>query len=838
MGTNGGLNFGKMLATRASTAEIEPSKLYEALPKKARGYGYLRLVQGQVLEKWHLRRNQRDVVIKVNTGGGKTIDGLIILQSLLNEKRGPALYVAPDPFLVEQVMVEASKLGLVAVSNPDDPRYLRSEAICVVTADRVFNGRSIFASTRAPRIPAPIGSVVIDDAHAAIATTRKQLSLSIPAKNPAFQAILNMFASELESYSPNAFLDVTERSPSALARIPFWMWREKSARVLTVLRQHSESDDIKFGWPAVKDCLTLSRAVFSGTELTITPLCPPIHHISNFMTAHHRIFLTATLADDGVLVTDFDADPVSVADPITPATAGDIGERMILAPQEINPAVGAAEIRTAMKKLSLKQNVVVLCPSYRAAELWKGLADQIAGADPKRATTTIAAAVEELRTAKGSRLIVMVSKYDGIDLPDEACRVLVIDGLPEAFSPEDRLESHLTSRSSGTDDRQIQRIEQGMGRGVRSNEDYCVVVLIGPRLSQLVSHPDTISRFSPATQAQLALAGEIAGGLRNLPLGRILSVVNQSLDRDTDWVEFAKGSIAGLTPRPAIVGAESIARRQAFAAAHAGNVSKAEALIRVAADESEDPRTKGWLLEQLALYTDSRDPAAAQEILQSARDVNSDVLRPVITATYVPLTSTVQQGLRAHKEITGSFLNPTDMMLGFESLIADLAFEKDRAEEFESAFDRLGKLIGVNSARPEKETGIGPDNLWALDSGRFWVFEAKSGATTNFIAKSDVNQLAGSVNWFSGKYLDGQTATPVMAHIAKSFGQGATAVPGMKLMSPRTLGDLATQVRSFAKALSEQWMPNSAEVESLLHSHRLAIEDLSGYLTSPAASKN
>jgi len=86
------MDFGKLLSGPQVSAPIEPRELYEALPEKAEGYGYLRDVQGQVLSAWHQRRSERDLVVKVNTGGGKTIDGLVILQSLLNEGHGPALY--------------------------------------------------------------------------------------------------------------------------------------------------------------------------------------------------------------------------------------------------------------------------------------------------------------------------------------------------------------------------------------------------------------------------------------------------------------------------------------------------------------------------------------------------------------------------------------------------------------------------------------------------------------------------------------------------------------------------------------------------------------------------
>ncbi len=56
----------------------------------------------------------------MNTGSGKTVVGLMILQSCLNEGKGPAIYVVPDKYLVAQVCDEAKKLGILAVTDKDD----------------------------------------------------------------------------------------------------------------------------------------------------------------------------------------------------------------------------------------------------------------------------------------------------------------------------------------------------------------------------------------------------------------------------------------------------------------------------------------------------------------------------------------------------------------------------------------------------------------------------------------------------------------------------------------------------------------------------------------------
>lgn len=116
--------------------------MYSSLAGKSKGYGYLRDVQGQILSAWHSRRTERDLIVKVNTGGGKTIDGLVILQSYLNEGHGPALYVAPNNYLASQVQDEAQRVGIATVDDPESPRYLSGEAIAVVNAHKLFNGKS------------------------------------------------------------------------------------------------------------------------------------------------------------------------------------------------------------------------------------------------------------------------------------------------------------------------------------------------------------------------------------------------------------------------------------------------------------------------------------------------------------------------------------------------------------------------------------------------------------------------------------------------------------------------------------------------------------------------
>lgn len=122
-----GLDFGRLGLVSAADSEIHPRDIFSALPSKSSQYSYLRDVQGDVLDEWFTRRRDRDLVIKMNTGNGKTVVGLLILKSALNEGAGPSVYLVPDNYLANQVEATCADLGISHSREPRDPKVLAGE---------------------------------------------------------------------------------------------------------------------------------------------------------------------------------------------------------------------------------------------------------------------------------------------------------------------------------------------------------------------------------------------------------------------------------------------------------------------------------------------------------------------------------------------------------------------------------------------------------------------------------------------------------------------------------------------------------------------------------------
>lgn len=454
-----GLDFGKLTKRSVVDTATEPRRIFAALPTRAPKYARPWDVQTQVWDRWHGRRTESDLLVKMNTGGGKTVVGLLMLKSCLNEDVGPAVYVTPDIYLANQVRSEADALGIETTDDPRSGRFQSGKAILVTYIHKVINGLSVFgvAGDARPRIE--IGSVLIDDTHACLATLEDQFTLTIPRAHPAYNALADLFDDALRDQSPSAVRDLAEDVPGVALRIPYWAWADRGDQVLDALHPHREStNDFRFVWPLIREVLHLCDAAISYSQIEIKPPCPPIDRIPSLSAAKRRIYLTATLADDSVLVTHFDAAPTTIATPITPQTADDLGDRMILTPLDTHPGTTDEEVRDFLVDQAQRHNVVVIVPSRRRASWWQDVAAAV------HDSTTIHDGVRALREGHVG-LVVLINKYDGVDLPGDACRVLALDGLPEAYSALDRIEALALNESDAMITRQIQRIEQGMGRG-------------------------------------------------------------------------------------------------------------------------------------------------------------------------------------------------------------------------------------------------------------------------------------------------------------------------------------------------------------------------------------
>lgn len=795
------INFGMLRsdANESSRRITDPRDLFSALPSKESKFDYLRGPQDQVLDAWHKRRVEKDLVIKMNTGGGKTTVGLLAARSLLNENIGPVAYLVPNKHLAEQVRTEAGSLGIEVTNEPRSQEYARGRAILVDVFSRLFNGKSIFGIQGSINKPAAVGlgALVIDDAHACLAQAEQAFRLQIDETNSAYDAILNLFEEDLRQQSTNSFLDLKSGRRDALQQIPHWAWFDKHSDVMEILNPISDDENLKFAWPLVVDDISHSTAVVTSKAIEIQPSVLPVNKVIGFANAQRRVYLTATLADDSVLVRDFAAKETSIATPIAPTGAGDIGDRLILLPQQLFPTASDEDVKKFVTSLAEDRNVVVIVPSQHRAEWWWDDATLILDKD------NIQEGVQQLRKNPRTGLVILVNRYDGVDLPGNSCHILVIDGLPEPLSGVERLEqAHLTS-STKLVRQQIQRLEQGMGRATRSNEDYSVVLLLGQKLASRLNSPRAHDFFSPATRAQMELADALANAIHADNIDDLREVVFQCLNRDPDWIALNKGILAELRYSPAPIPPDAIAERRAFDAASRGDFASSQNYIQKLTDGEQDASRKAVLLQHLSAYTHPIDPIQAQAIQASANRSSNSLLRPKSGVVYRPISRTAtDQGETASKFLDESYRDGNALINGFESILTDLQWGAN-STRFEIAVNNLARHIGIVGHMPDQETGVGPDGLWMLADGSYLVIEAKNEVVQDrAVYKSEAGQLSQSMDWFREQYREA-ISTPVLIHPSKMFERTASIPTGCRVVNSKQLRRLRASLTLLATSLAE-----------------------------------
>ena len=73
---------------------------------------------------------------------------------------------------------------------------------------------------------------------------------------------------------------------------------------------------------------------------------------------------------------------------------------------------------------------VIITPSRASADRWDATAKIVQGDD-------VAVCVSSLREGTSKGPYAFPNRYDGIDLPGDSCRLLILDGLPKGISSYD-----------------------------------------------------------------------------------------------------------------------------------------------------------------------------------------------------------------------------------------------------------------------------------------------------------------------------------------------------------------------------------------------------------------
>ncbi|MFC1749268.1 DEAD/DEAH box helicase family protein [Pseudomonadota bacterium] len=316
-----GIDFSKRSQNKSVVKKTHPCEIYDTLDRHA-NKGPLRApVQKEVLSEWFDDyQENNDVILKLPTGEGKTLIGLLILQSKINQQKGSAIFVCPNKYLAEQVKIQADEFGIQYCSIgqeglPED--FMNGEKLLITHAQTLFNGRSTNFGTG--RNSVNVDNILLDDAHSCIEVIKDSCKFKIPRTSECYSELLQIFSESLKSQGSGTFSDINNKSHSAILSVPYWDWQSKVDEVVDVLSKYNRNRDkgVWFAWNLLKDNIKNCSAVFSGSEIEISPYTLPIEEFGAFSNASHRVFMSATISNDSFFMRDLGLEKNVIESPLT-----------------------------------------------------------------------------------------------------------------------------------------------------------------------------------------------------------------------------------------------------------------------------------------------------------------------------------------------------------------------------------------------------------------------------------------------------------------------------------------------------------------------------------------
>ncbi len=780
-----------------SSAEVPATlaELFKQLDRKTT-HTSLRPAQLAALATLDTQLAQRDVIMKLSTGSGKTVLGLVYAEMMRRRYKGdPVVYLCPTTQLVEQVVASGQAIGVSVSTFPKSGLpygALSGDAVLACTYDKLFTANSVFES----RSIRP-STIVMDDVHAGAERVRKYFTVQVPPD--LFGTLRDLLRPLCEQSDAATWAGIAKDDPGSTYEVPYWVWSRVAGEVARLLDPDKDEPPLLFTWGNVARYIELARCCISGTGAEIALQIPPVEDVPAYAGAKHRLFMSASIKDISGLISSLGCDPDAYARLIEPMEDEGAGERMILPTSLVNPESKKQEIALACALLAKQTNVVVLTSSGAQAKAWTDAGAVLAKAND------VDTALDKLRTTNGN-YFVFAQRFDGVDLPDEACRILVIDGVPSGDRIIDHVDAYRQKDSPEYEVRTVNKFEQALGRAVRSSADYAAVLLVGTDIAAFIGRKNVATLLEDRTRLQVDLGRELASkaGQGAKPIAAIISeMASALLTRNEGWKEAhrARVKVVGKQPRAAALTAyetAALALRDAWNLAKAKNFHGAVTRLREAANGPLHPIQKAELLYWVATYLHQFDPAQASDAYRAVFGVNTKFPRPEQVADR-KFTRLTDQAV-AVCQMFSPYASTNAALARLDEVKAKLSYG-NAAETVERGLHELGELLGATSNRPEKETGRGPDVLWLFDDCGACI-EAKSEKHAP-IHKTEAAQLILSAKWCDEQLAAGTPKpVPVFATDVTAADRAEDISFGPRLLDEATSIDLLDRLRRVVLSLT------------------------------------
>lgn len=706
-----------------------------------------------------------DVAIRLPTGSGKTLVGIVLGEWRRRKFDERVVYLCPTNQLVNQVVELARNQYGIDVASftgtksdyslDNQNAYRRKESIAVTSYSALFNTHPYFDS---PDI------VILDDAHSTENYIASMYSLVIDRR--AHRGLYDTIVSVLEDNVPEINISkateaVSMYSHSWIEKLPSASFMKLREIITPILDGGTHGTPLYFPWSLIRGHLQACHLYISAGQILIRPLLPPIHTHAPFHDAKQRIYMSATLGNGGDLERITGRPKIHRLKPASMTDEQGIGRRLFVFPEV---ALDSQETETLIENaLQIFGRALFITPSDKDASERK---EKIEALNTHRVFKAAEIEVSKQNfTSSKNATAVIANRYDGMDFPHEECRLLILEGLPKAANLQERFLLSKMGCSILLNDRIQTRIVQAVGRCTRANSDYAAVVVKGNEwLDYLLTHDNT-QYLDPEIQAEI----DFGERQSDTSAAEIIENLKIFIKQSDDWVEanneiveFRSEKIKITPPEMAELEQSVVHELKYLHAMWRGDYTMAFDQCRNVLAAINSPSLKGYraLWNYLAGAAVSLAHQAGQVREDGSKEFYAEAMKSTIAITWLvdlaknsganvlsissqdPNLPSMVEKIEAHLLGLG-VKNNKKFNVEYANIIQLLAAAE--AKLFELGQVRLGHLLGFESDNSEHRAA--PDPWWLIDKQTCVVFEDHTNATTNILSVEKARQAFCHDNW-------------------------------------------------------------------------------------------
>lgn len=758
---------------KISKPSSTPSESPEALFRDLRA----RKIQGLLAHQADLLRDyfekavsSPDIAFQLPTGSGKTLVGLLIGEWRRRTFKERVVYLCPTNQLVHQVAEQANNQYGIKVSAftgskyEYDPNaktdYLNADCMAITSYSALFNISPFFHQ---PNV------IILDDAHSSENYIASFWSLRINRYDEDQSSLFTVLVSILKKVIPQTdFQKFTTDEANRwdigwVDKLPTPDFYQLIPEITSTIDAYVKETDLSFSWQLIRDHLSACHLYYSVAEILIRPFIAPTFSHLPFANAKQRIYMSATLGEGGELERITGRQKIQRLEVPPGWDRQGIGRRLFLFPERSLNEEEANDL--VIDAIAESGRTLVLVPDDRTGRQFRETIAEKIGYE-----TFDAKQIEISKTpfiSNEKAVAVIANRYDGIDFPDEQCRLLVIHGLPRATNLQERFIITRMGAIAMLNDRILTRIVQAFGRCTRSATDYAAIIIRGEELNTFLTMREKRNLLHPELQAELEFGLEQS---KEMSAEGLKANLQAFLNQSKEWQEadehiiglrmgLSQDKLPGYSDLRASVEYEINYQTALWQGNYVSALDEArKVLAKLNSEELKGYRALWNYLAGAAAGLATQNGEANLDSI--SRDYYKRSLEASGTIRWLVRLSRTQRLTSETEEDNSKTIILIERLenvlekLGTthdykysqeEKFIIENLSQKEYTK-FEEAQVRLGRLLGFDVGN--EETSGSPDPWWIVDENLCFIFEDHSDADEKSrLSVAKARQVATHPNW-------------------------------------------------------------------------------------------